>query len=219
MADCRFAVFTARVSRYNLNCSNFVEHNAKVWSIIGAGLAAGVGIFWWVHKDDPGSLPDQIADAIVTLTTSEETRLSNMQADAQAAARSLIQDLANQGITAWVGQTLRSPAQEKAAVDSGHSAVTTVSWHQLGRAVDLYPTYDDGSADTSGNNMDAIRAIATTAENWGFRQLAFNADGSKRIIHTATGAPIWDSGHVEFRSPYSTIAEAVAAEGAAFGLA
>jgi hypothetical protein len=128
--------------------------------------------------------------------------------------------LAAAGVGVYVGQTLRSSAQEKAAIDSGHtSGSLKVSWHQLGRAVDLYPLDDAGKPDRTGTNLDAIRAIAMTAEAIGFRQLGFNSDGSKHILHNADGAPIWDSGHVEWREPYATIAEAVAAEGERFGLA
>ena len=186
---------------------------------LGAGAAAGLGVFWWRHKDEPGSLIDKVADAVVELTSSDESRLSQMQADAQAQTRALIQQLADQGISVHVGQTLRSSAQEKAEVDAGHSSATLqVSWHQLGRAVDLYPLDDNGNADYSGTNLDAIRAIANTAEQLGFRQLAFNSDGSKKIIQSSKG-PIWDSGHIEWRAPYNSISEAVAAEGADFGLA
>jgi len=196
-----------------------MTHGVKVFLGLAVGAGAGVAVFWWTHRNDPGALIDQIGDALATLTTSDETRLSQMQVDAQAATRALIDDLAGQGIPVHIGQTLRTSAQEKSAIDSGHSAVTTVSWHQLGRAVDLYPLYADGTTDYSGDNLPAIAAIAGTAERYGFRQLAFNADGSKKIIHNAAGKAIWDSGHIEFRAPYSTIAEAVSAEGADFGLA
>jgi hypothetical protein len=193
--------------------------NKELLLWLGAGAAFGLGVFWWRHKDEPGSLVDKVADAVVELTSSDESRLSQMQPDAQAQTRALIQQLADQGIGVHVGQTLRTSAQEKAEVDSGHSSATLkVSWHQLGRAVDLYPLNDDGSADYSGTNLDAIRAIANTAEQLGFRQLAFNSDGSKHIIQSSKG-PIWDSGHIEWRAPYNSISEAVAAEGADYGLA
>lgn len=193
---------------------------ARIWTYIGGGLAVGVGLFWWLHRDEPGALLDKLADAAVTLTSSEEGRLGQLEAVTQEKVRELIADLNSQGIGVYVGQTLRSSAQEKAAIDSGHtSGSLTVSWHQLGRAVDLYPLDADGNPDRTGTNLDAIRAIATTAESVGFRQLAFNSDGSKRILHNADGAPIWDSGHVEWREPYGSIAEAVAAEGERFGLA
>ena len=194
--------------------------DARPWKIIGLGAAAGVGVFWWLHRDEPGALLDKLADAAVTLTSTEESRVSQLEPVTQEKVRELLAELAGQGIGVYVGQTLRTSAQEKAAIDSGHTSGTlTVSWHQLGRAVDLYPLDADGNPDRTGTNLSAIQAIANTAESMGFRQLAFNSDGTKRILHNAAGAPIWDSGHVEWREPYGTISEAVAAEGERFGLA
>jgi hypothetical protein len=194
--------------------------DGHTWKLVGLGAAAGVGVFWWLHRDEPGALLDKLADAAVQLTSSEEDRLLQLEPATQAQVRALLVELTGQGIGVYVGQTLRTSAQEKAAIDSGHtSGSLTVSWHQLGRAVDLYPLDGDGKPDRTGANLDAIRAIAMTAEAMGFRQLGFNGDGSRRIIHNAAGAPIWDSGHVEWREPYGSIAEAVAAEGERYGLA
>lgn len=192
---------------------------ARVWPYVAGGLALGVGAFWWLHRDEPGELLDKLADAAVALTTTDEQRLAQLEPVTQAQVRALISELAGQGIGVKVGQTLRSSAQEKALIEAGKtSSSLKVSWHQLGRAVDLYPLDADGRPDLSGKNLVAIRAIADTAEGMGFRQLGFNADGTKRIIQSAKG-PIWDSGHIEWRAPYDSIAQAVAAEGEQFGLA
>jgi hypothetical protein len=196
-----------------------MQLSTRQWLILGAAaLGGGVLAFYWANKDEPGALVDQLGDALVDLTSSEESRLEQLEPVTQEQVRALISTLAGQGIAVHVGQTLRTAAQEKDAQDSGHTSASLVtSWHQIGRAVDLYPLDDAGKVDYSGTNLDAIRAIADTAESMGFRQLAFNADGSKRIIQGSKG-PIWDSGHIEWRAPYGSIAEAVAAEGANYGI-
>jgi hypothetical protein len=184
---------------------------------VGGGLLA----FWWLHRDEPGSLIDQVVDAVVELTSSDESRLEQLQPDTQDAVRQLIQQLANQGIRVKVGQTLRSSAAEKEAIASGHSSANLkVSWHQLGRAVDLYPINPDtGSADLDGVRDDLFHEMVATARAMGFRSLAYENDGVTRHYIQGTKGPIWDGGHLEWRAPYSSIAEAVAAEGAAYGLA
>jgi len=191
----------------------------RLWFYVAGGAAVGVAAFWWLHRDEPGALLDKLADAVVTLTSTDEQRLAQLEPVTQEQVRGLIAELANQGIRVKVGQTLRSSAAEKAVIESGHaSANLKVSWHQLGRAVDLYPLDADGKPDLSGEDLDVVRAIAMTAQSLGFRQLGFNGDGSKRIIQ-GTNGPIWDSGHIEWREPYGSIAEAVQAEGERFGLA
>ena len=187
---------------------------------IVAGMAAGLGAFWLRHRDDPGSLVDQVTDTVVELTTSDETRLSQLEPSTQGQVRLLIQELANQGIAVKVGQTLRTSAQEKDAIDSGHSAVKTVSWHQLGRAVDLYPIDPDtGAADLNGARDDLFQSMVSVARGLGFRSLAYEDDGVTRHYIQGSKGKIWDGGHLEWRAPYATIAEAVATEGPQYGLA
>jgi hypothetical protein len=199
-----------------------MELSARQWFILAASaIGGGLLAFWYEHKDDAGSLVDQVTDAIVDLTSSDESRLAEMQTDAQAQTRLLIQELANQGIAVKVGQTLRSSAAEKDAIASGHSAASLkVSWHQLGRAVDLYPIDPDtGSADLAGKRDDLFQQMVATARALGFRSLAYEDDGVTRHYIQGTKGAIWDGGHLEWRAPYGSISEAVAAEGAAYGLA
>lgn len=176
-------------------------------------------------SDDGGPL-DTLGDDLVSLTTTDESRLSQLEATTQDQVRGLISDLAAQGLSVKVGQTLRSPAAEKAAQSSGKSAETditlpsgkviTPSWHLIGRAVDLYPIDPaTGEADTNGSNVDLFHTMVDAATTRGFRSLAFNSDGSRHYLPTG----VWDGGHLEWRAPYSTLAEAIAAEGPAYGLA
>ena len=57
------------------------------------------------------------------------------------------------------------------------------------------------------------------AVNAGFHQLAYNTDDwSRHYITNSAGKQIWDGGHMEWHGPYATIADAVAAEGANYGI-
>jgi hypothetical protein len=185
------------------------------WAIfLGMVAAIFVGVLLFPEEIDA------IGDALIELTTSEETRLSQLEPATQAAVRLLLQTLNNQGMVIHVGQTLRSPAAEKAVIAAGKSAVKTHSWHELGRAVDLYPINPDtGAPDLNGARVDLFLKMQRQAETLGFRQIAFTPDDTRHFITNAQGKQIWDGGHMEYRAPYGTIAEAVAAEGAAYGIA
>jgi hypothetical protein len=195
--------------------------------MIFLGTIAAILLGVWALSDyeqsqgDPTIL-DNLGDFFYVLTTTEESRLNQLQPVVADKVRLLLGQCQDAGITVYVGQTLRTDAQEKANVAGGKTAAGLVySWHELGRAVDLYPTVD-GAPDfnpTEGLRLDAFRTMHALAVAIGFRSLAFNDDGSKHIITNAQGKEIWDGGHIEWREPYGTIAEAVAAEGAQYGLA
>jgi hypothetical protein len=187
-----------------------------VYVLVGAGLAAG-GLAWWLSRDyDP---IDELGDLVADLTSTDESRLAQLQPDVSDRVRMLIAQLNSEGIRIKVGQTLRTSAQEKAVIEAGKSAVKTHSWHELGRAVDLYPLDpDSGQPDLDGVHVELFQRMHEVAEGLGFRSIAFNSDGSKHLIQGKNG-PIWDGGHIEWREPYGSIAEAVAAEGAAYGIA
>ncbi len=191
-----------------------------MYSNILLGLLAAIGLgIWLVERDGKGDLGDQIGDALVTLTTSEEHRLSQLESETQAQVRALVQSLKNDGLDIFVGSTLRTQAAEKAAIASGHSAVKTHSWHELGRAADLYPVNPDTAApDLEGIRDDLFVQMQQRAVELGFHQIAYNDDWSRRYITTSKGKT-WDGGHVEWHGPYDTIALAVEAEGAYYGIA
>lgn len=187
--------------------------------LAAAGIGAGLVAWWWFGRER-FDLVDEIGDAVVELTTSDEARLAQLEPGTQQVVRQLIADLAAAGVRVKVGQTLRTSAQEKAAIDAGRSAVKSHSWHEIGRAVDLYPIDPaTGSADLNGSNVELFRQMHDAAAALGLRGLAFNDDGSKRYIVNSAGKKIWDGGHLEWRQPYGSIAEAVSAEGAAYGIA
>ena len=186
----------------------------------GMFLGAFVGIFAAVlllsaYQDTEGdpTVLHSIGDWFVTLTSSEATRLSQLEPVTQDKVRELLSRLRDQGVIVWVGQTLRTSAQEAANIAAGKTSAGLVhSWHELGRAVDLYPTVG-GAPDYAATNLEAFRAMHAEAESMGFRSLAFNSDGSKRLLTNSKGKKIWDGGHIEWRAPYESMAQAWAAEG------
>lgn len=185
--------------------------------VLGVIIAVIVGV-WLVTREDDTNPIDELGDELTMLTSSEETRLSQLEPETQAAARQLIANVAAKGVRLHVGQTLRTTAQEKAVIDAGKSAVKSHSWHEIGRAVDMYPDDGFGSPDYNPTDLAFYHMMTDEAAALGFRSLAFNDDGSKMLITNSKGKKIWDGGHLEYRAPYGTIAEAVAAEGPAYGI-
>lgn len=188
------------------------------------GLLAGVAIAALLLKhseeeSDVGLL-DYVGDIWVQLTTTEESRIAQLQPDVQAELRLLLSDLFAAGLPVEVGSTLRTSAKEKALIAAGKtSGSLKISWHQLGRAVDLYPLDENGTADRNGVHTELFRRMHEIAEARGWHGIAFNADGSKHYLTNSAGKLVWDGGHLQWESPYGSIVEAVQAEGAEYGLA
>ena len=194
------------------------------------GLIVGLGIAAWLLDTEVSdvSLLDSVGDWFVQLTTTEEARIAQLQPEVQTELRSLLGLLFEAGVPVEVGQTLRTSAQEKALIEAGKtSGSLTVSWHQLGRAVDMYPINPEtGVADRNAFRnateealrIERFRRMHEIAALRGWRGIAFNADGTRRFISNSKGQKIWDGGHLEWRSPYDTIAQAVQAEGANYGI-
>lgn len=138
--------------------------------------------------------------APASLNPSEQARLEQLIPEAQTALVSLMARLRQLGIQTYVGSTRRNPAEQAAIVQRGNSA-TQHSWHLLGRAVDLYPRLPNGQPDLNGSQLDAFRTMHAESKAFGWSGLAFNADGSKRLITTTKGgkqAKVWDGGHLQF---------------------
>lgn len=143
---------------------------------------------------------DVIADELakdLPLTKSESKRMAELLPHVQRALQYTINDLASQGIKILVGQTLRTSDQTAANVKSGSSA-TTKSWHELRRAVDCYVIDPDtDTPDMNGKRVDLYKKMHQTAKKYGFTNIAFYSDWSKRLITTSKGK-IWDGGHMQF---------------------
>ena len=157
-----------------------------------------------------GVAVNTVIDTFVVLTTSEETRLSQLEPETQSKARELIQRLANKGIAVHVGQTLRTNAQEQAAIASGHSGVKTNSWHESGRAVDMYPVDPDSlQPDTNGTNDALFIQMQQEAEAVGFHQIAYDENWNRKYITNAQGKKIWDGGHMEWHGGFASATDAL----------
>ena len=187
---------------------------AAYWVISGGADAIGIG-------DDTlvGYAINTVGDTVQSLTSTQEGKLEQLEPTTQGLVRQVIADLNNQGYQVTVGQTLRTVAAEKADVAAGKSSAGQVySWHNIGRAVDLYMVDPaTGQTDYAGANDSLYQALATTATSYGFRSLAYNADGSRHYLNTIKG-PVWDGGHIEYHGDNATLAQAIASEGPAFGI-
>jgi hypothetical protein len=137
-------------------------------------------------------------------------RLDTLISEARQAFDQLIAAMTARGLEPFIGQCGRTPAQQAQAIKDGTTSKNQkISWHELGRAVDFRARVHDGSEDLTTNNETFFRALYEEATKiLGLRSLAYHLDGSKLLINGKT----WDAGHVEYRTPYTTLAEAVAAE-------
>lgn len=151
----------------------------------------------------------------MNLAHGELARMQLLTAETRDRVWCVIDDMAARGFDVYVGSTARTAAEVAKAVATGHSSADQKhSWHELGRAADLRQRKADGgpSFDQGPASEPFWRALYAAATAHGLRSLAYRPDGSKLLIQGTKG-PIWDSGHVEWRQPYATLAEAIAAEG------
>jgi hypothetical protein len=117
----------------------------------------------------------------------------------RSALWTLLRALEAVGIRVKVGARGRSLAAQAAAFDAGRSA-TKSGAHQKGRAVDLYPIDPDtGFPDYAGRNLELFRRMHAVASGLGWHGLAFNPDGSRRLLEGGNGRRFWDGGHLEWR--------------------
>lgn len=182
----------------------------KDYVLVGIAIILAIVAATIMFPESVGYVVDSVVDTFVVLTTSEETRLSQLEPETQAKVRELIQRLANKGIAVHVGQTLRTSAEEKAVIASGHSGVKSNSWHESGRAVDLYPIDPDTlQPDMNGKRDDLFVSMQQEATDMGFHQIAYNGDWTRRYITNAQGKKIWDGGHVEWQGGYASATDAL----------
>lgn len=144
------------------------------------------------------------------MTPKELQRLDQLHPDARPAFDQLIAAMTARGLEPYVGQVYRDPQQQQQAIKDGTTSKhQTISWHELRRAVDFRAKLPDGTEDLTTNNEPFFRALYEEATKIdGLRSLAYRPDGSKLLLNGKT----WDAGHVEYRIPYGTLAEAVQVE-------
>ena len=184
------------------------------WLLVGIAVILAVAAATIMFPDTIGEAfkyaGDSVLDTLVVLTTSEESRLQNLEPETQQKVRELLATLQAQGLTVYVGQTFRTSAQEQSAIDSGHSAVRTHSWHESGRAVDLYPIDPDSlQPDLNGKRDDLFIQMQQAAVAMGFNQIAYDS-GWQRVYHTNNaGKKFWDGGHIEWHGPFVSASDAL----------
>jgi hypothetical protein len=190
---------------------------------LGAITAVVVGAWLITRNEDDewtGGVLDSLANAVALLTSSEESRLAKLETETQSRVRSLLDALAADGLGVHVGRTLGTPADTAANVESGHSAVKTHSMHEIGRAADLYViNLDTGKPDYDGIREDLYLQLHQKAATFGLGNVSFNADWSPRYLTLKSGKKLRDLAHVEYLGSYGSYAEAIAAEGADYGIA
>lgn len=150
------------------------------------------------------------SDPLAGLSNAERAKIDQLIPSAKEAHVALIGAMVARGLLPAIGQVDRCPAQQHEAQAAGTtSAHQDISWHELDRAVDYRARLASGAMDTTTKNEAFFRALYEEAcKIDGLRSLAYEPDGSKKLLNGKT----WDAGHVEFRSPYATLAEAVRAE-------
>lgn len=147
------------------------------------------------------------------MTAGEAARLAQLIPECRDRVQRVVAAMGARGLAVYVAQTLRTHAEQAAAQARGTTSEhQDRSWHELGRAADLRKRFADGSVDQTTHDEAFFRALWEEARAVGLRSLAFHDDGSKLLIHTTHG-DVWDAGHVEYREPFATLAEAFAAEG------
>ncbi len=168
-------------------------------TLIIVGLVVLAGLFFFIG-------------ARVVPHVTEKLRIDALESATKAKYLTLLNQLKAEGIEMQTDVTKRTQAQQDAEIAEGDtSANQTFSWHQLGRAIDAYPKVN-GKADYKATNLAQYRTYHKKAEALGFRSLAFNADGTKRMLTNSKGQKFWDGGHIEWRAPYDSLAQAKAAE-------
>ena len=146
------------------------------------------------------------------MTAAETARLAQLIPECGARVQQVIAAMGARGFAVFVGQTMRTHAEQAEAVARGTtSAHQTTSWHELGRAADLRKRFPNGDVDETTHDEAFFRALFEEAKAVGLRSLAFREDGSRLLIHTSHG-DLWDAGHVEYREPFATLAEAISAQ-------
>jgi hypothetical protein len=171
--------------------------------LVGGGAVLIGGALLWKRKvDEPVHVDGALAAKPGHPLTSEEARAAQLIPTAQLALERTRAELEQDwGIRTYVGSTRRNPDEQAKIVAKGNSA-TQKSWHLLGRAVDLYPyDPDTGKPDLAGKHVDLFRTMQEVGAGYGWTNIAFNPDGSKRLITTTKNGKqvkVWDGGHMQF---------------------
>ena len=129
----------------------------------------------------------------------ENKRLDELLPEVKEAFQKGYAECEAEGIKLQIGRTFASQ-DEQNAVNPANTG-TSNSWHTLRRAVDVLCFGPDGTLDSAGKFWDTTyRRMHEIFAKYGFTNIAFNSDGTKRYITTKAGTKTWDGGHLQFTS-------------------
>lgn len=149
----------------------------------------------------------------LALTRTQWARLMRLEPDTRHRVETLIARLRARGVEIHIGSTRRTETEQAQLVADGKSA-NTISWHNSGRAADLYPMIPGTSKpDFDVTRPDLYRIMHQEWAALGGSGIAYSPypNGPNRLITTykdGKAKKVWDGGHVEFKGPYATPAEA-----------
>lgn len=180
-------------------------------ALMGAAGVVTILAFYAVGKKRTEAIKRSVH---VSMSAAERRRISQLAPDARAAYEAFLYTAAARGIRIYTGRTQGTLAKTAAHNQAGRSDAT-ISWHDLTppRAIDIQ-VYSP----TTGRRISSPKTrveialylkVLRLAESRGFRQIAFNADGSRKYLKSGA----WDPYHLSFRGPYRTIAAAARATG------
>lgn len=155
-------------------------------------------------------------------TSDRASKLSALEPTTREMYQQLEVELGRQGIQLQLGRTVSTVEQEKEYARQGKSSIASgITWHLIGRALDAYP-FDPvtRAPDMKGKRIDLYRAMHRIWARLGGIGLAFDnyPEGPVRVLQTGDGRKYVDLGHLEYRRPYATLAQAYAAEGKSRGV-
>ncbi len=148
------------------------------------------------------------------MTEAEQWRIRKLHPDVVAKFLLVLDHCAKEGIDLFIGRTYEDPSKQAQHYADGKTTLK-MGWHQIARAADCYPKLPDGQPDLNGKQLGKFRRMHEIASVEGFHGLAFNPDGTKRLIQVKKNGKlikIWDGGHLEYRHPYDTLEQALKAE-------
>lgn len=159
------------------------------------------------------------------MTDVEKFRLSLLMPSARARAEGVIARMVTRGFREpYVGHTMRTPEEQAEALRRGTTGRKQKnSWHfqfhnektgeRGARAVDFRDRLPNGKPDPTTRNELFFLALWEEATAIGLRCLGFVRDTKGHPVKLyINGGKLWDAGHCEYRAPYKSLTDALAAE-------
>lgn len=153
-----------------------------MWWVVALGVAAAL----------MGSAVGRASSARTwkPLSTAEVVRLNKLQPRVRALVLAMRARLNAAGLDCFLGDTMRTGAEERAHLAAGRSAIS-VSYHQSGRAADIYMKNARGRPDVAARDRRAYDAMHAAARAVGLQVFGFLS------IRTPSGQTFTDPYHVQ----------------------